>query len=406
MSKCHICANPITAFMSFGPMPIANGFIQPDHRHKEYFFEMEVGHCTRCNAVQLLSQPEKEKMFHQEYPFFSGTSKGMEIHFKAFSESVKRDFLEHRDKNFVVEIGCNDGILLQHFASGKYRHLGIDPSANVAQVATERGLNVEVAFFDANKAAQIVQTYGQADAFLAANVMCHLSDINSIVEGIKLLLKPDGVIVFEEPYLGTVIETTAYDQIYDEHVFLFSVESVGYLFGQFDMEIIDVQAQSTHGGSMRYTIGHRGIHSISENVEAQKNVESDLGLSQPSTYQQFRTSCEESRNQLVTLLTEISSSEERIVGYAATSKSTTVLNYCQINSDLLPQIVDTTPIKHGRVSPGMHVPIVSHDKFLELNPDYALLFAYNHKEEIFSKEAEFLSRGGRWILYVPEVHTL
>ena len=157
---------------------------------------------------------------------------------------------------------------------------------------------------------------------------------------------------------------------------------------------------------MRYTIGHRGIHSISENVEAQKNVESDLGLSQPSTYQQFRTSCEESRNQLVTLLTEISSSEERIVGYAATSKSTTVLNYCQINSDLLPQIVDTTPIKHGRVSPGMHVPIVSHDEFLELNPDYALLFAYNHKEEIFSKEAEFLSRGGRWILYVPEVHTL
>ena len=406
MSKCHICASPIVAFMSFGEMPIANGFLKPGHQHEEYFFEMEVGHCIRCNAVQLLNQPEKEKMFHDEYPFFSGTSKGMELHFADFAKSVKNIYLAQRHNPFVVEIGCNDGILLQHFPLPEYRHLGIDPSANVAKVAQSKGLKVEVAFFNKNKAEQIVETRGHADVFLAANVMCHLSDINSIVEGIKTLLKPDGVVVFEEPYLGTVIETTAYDQIYDEHVFLFSVQSVGYLFEQFDMEIIDVEFQSTHGGSMRYTVAHRDVHEISGRVKAQEQIEADLRLSDPHTYQQFKISCERSRDNLVSLLSEIASEGKRMVGYAATSKSTTVLNYCRISTELLPQIVDTTPIKHGRLSPGMHVPIRPYEEFSRLNPDYALLFAYNHKKEILGKEAQFSTNGGKWVLYVPEVHTL
>jgi methylation protein EvaC len=392
--------------MTFGQMPIANGFLSEKNTATEYFFELEVAHCPKCNAVQLPHQPEKEKMFHTEYPFFSGTSKSMQTHFADFADSVNTEYLAKLHDPFVIEIGCNDGILIKNFLNLGYRHLGIDPSANVADVARSKGVDVITSFFDITEAARIIKSHGQADLFLAANVMCHLSNINSVVEGIQRLLKPTGILVFEEPYLGEVIETTAYDQLYDEHVFLFSAHSVKFLFEQFEMELIDIAPQPTHGGSMRYTVAHKGQHSVTQTVTQQLQKETLLGLCEPSTYKKFKESCEKSRDQLVSLLESIAKRGETVAGYAATSKSTTVLNYCGIGSSLVSYICDTTPIKHSRLSPGMHIPVRPDHEFHDDYPDYALLFAYNHKNEIFQKEKAFSKQGGRWILYVPEVITL
>ena len=405
MKTCLICNEPIKPFMSFGRMPLANGFLAPEQFADEYFFELSVASCPRCGMFQLMEQPDREKMFNERYPFFSGTSKGMAVHFQEFAEHVKKDYLFSTDP-FVVEIGSNDGIMLRHFADADIRHLGIEPSFNVAQVAIDSGINTISAFFDEDCAREIVKKYGQADAFLAANVMCHIPYLHSIVKGMGILLKPKGVVMFEDPYLGDVIENTSYDQIYDEHVFLFSLSSISYFFGLHDMEVIDVEPQDTHGGSMRYIIARKGVHSVSSRVYNQLEKEMELGLHKPETYESFRRNCELSRDNLMELLNNVRVGKKRVVGYAATSKSTTIINYCRITTDHIEFISDTTPIKQGKYSPEAHIPVRPYEEFVSDYPDYALLFAYNHAREIMAKEQKFVASGGKWIVYVPEVQVL
>lgn len=405
MNKCFICNEMIEPFINFGEMPLGNGFLLPEQYADEYHFPMQVGFCEGCGMVQLLDQPDRERMFHENYAFFSGTSRYMAVHFKAFADQVRSEFLTGNDP-FVVEMGSNDGIMLQNFANAGIRHLGIEPSKNVAQVAIDKGINTVTEFFDAELAQRIVAEHGQADAFLAANVMCHIPYLHSIVQGIKLLLKPSGVVMFEDPYLGDVVEKTSYDQIYDEHTFLFSVASVSSLFEKYGMEVIDVKPQTTHGGSMRYVIAHKGARTVSPNVAAQREKERRLGLHLPETYQMFRQNCEESRDKLVSLLKDLKARGKRVVGYGATSKSTTIINYCGITPELVEFISDTTPIKQGKFSPGAHIPVLPYEAFSSRYPDYALLFAWNHAAEIMDKEGAFRAAGGKWIVYVPEVSTL
>src|SRR2546428_6730290 len=225
MSKCLICQAETEPFMSFGKMPLANGFLASDQFRNEYFFELEVAFCPSCCMVQLAEQPEREKMFTPNYAYFSSTSMSMATHFEMFAQQVIADYLPPHDP-FVVEIGCNDGILLEHFGQVGIRHLGIEPSANVAQVAINKGLRTLLRYFDEDLAREIVAEYGQADAVLGANVLCHIPYLHSVVAGIKTLLKPGGVLVFEDPYLGDILEQTSYDQNYDEHAFYFSVTAV------------------------------------------------------------------------------------------------------------------------------------------------------------------------------------
>jgi methylation protein EvaC len=389
--------------MTFNPMPIANGFLTKEQFKDEYFFEMEVAFCDQCKMFQLVNQPEPDQMFNENYAFFSGTSKLMADHFEEFANHVLDDYIMDKNDPFVVEIGSNDGIMLKNFAQKGIRHLGIEPSANVAKLAMDQGINTIVEFFDKSLAKKIIREHGRADAYVAANVMCHIPYINSIVEGIKVLLKPDGIVIFEDPYLGDVIKKTTYDQIYDEHTFLFSVHSIQNLFNQFDMEVIDIEPQKTHGGSMRYVIAHKGAKPLNDNVRKHMEFERDLGLTEPATYDKFRKNCEQYRSNLLSLINDIQSQGKTIAGYAATSKSTTIINYCGITMENLHCIYDTTPIKHNKFSPGAHIPIVDHVHFKDNYPDYALLFGYNHEKEIMDKEQEFMDQGGKWITYVPEV---
>jgi methylation protein EvaC len=401
--KCLICESKISPFISYGDMPIANGFLKQEDFSKEFFFHMQVAHCDNCNMVQLIETPDRELMFNDNYAFFSGTSRVMKDHFKDFAKNVKNNYLEDNNP-FVVEIGSNDGIMLENFKDWGIRHLGCEPSANVAQVAIDKGINTTVEFFNEELAKKIVNKYGQADAFIAANVMCHIPYFHSIVAGISLLIKKSGIVIFEDPYVGDVIEKTSYDQIYDEHTFLFSVNSINYIFKNYGMEVVHVEHQDTHGGSMRYFIGHKGVRVPSKETVNQLLVEKNLGLNNSETYLKFRNNCEKSRVDLKKLLTDLKNKGKKVAGYGATSKSTTILNYSDIGPDLIEYICDNTPIKQGKYSPGKHIPIKEIEHFRNNYPDYAVLFAYNHAKEIMSKETDFIKNGGKWILFVPNVH--
>ncbi|MDB4945224.1 MAG: SAM-dependent methyltransferase [Labilithrix sp.] len=404
-SACLVCKTPIEPFIDFGRMPIANGFLTQAEVADEWFFDLRVGYCSTCHMVQLTELVDRERMFHDQYAFFSSTSTRMAEHFKRFAEDVKASWGDEKDP-FVVEIGSNDGITLRNFAAQKIRHLGVEPSANVAEEARKKGVDTICKFFDADTARAIVAEHGQADAFIAANVMCHIPYIHSVVEGIAILLKPNGVVMYEDPYLGDIVQKVSYDQVYDEHAFYFSVASVSYLFGQHGMEVVDVIPQETHGGSMRYVIAHEGARPVSPRVAAQRALEEQLGLMKAETYEELRRRIERSRDALVALLKEKKAEGKRVVGYAATSKSTTVTNYCGIGPDLVEFISDTTPIKQGKLSPGTHIPVKAYAEFQRAYPDYALLFGWNHSVEIMAKEEAFRAAGGKWLVYVPEVKVM
>ncbi len=403
MSECRICGTAIKPFMSFGKMPIANGFLTPEQFGDEYFFELAPALCGGCSMLQIIDQPDPSRMFHENYAFFSGTSTYMQRHFKTFAGSIRDRYLSQSDDPFVVELGSNDGIMMKNFAQEGIRHLGVEPSQNVAEVARSQGVNTICEFFGEEVAGTIVGEYGNADALLAANVMCHIPDLNGVAQGAARLLKPDGVLVFEDPYLGDVVEKTSYDQIYDEHVFVFCALSVANAFGRHGFELIDVEAQITHGGSMRYTLCKKGARKPSAAVSALLATETEKGLDKPETFDRFRENCEASKDQLMAVLNELRSKGIKVAGYGATSKSTTVMNYCGITPDHISYISDTTPNKQGKCSPGAHVPIKPYDDFVADYPEYAVLFAWNHSREIMEKEQAFKQAGGKWINFVPKV---
>jgi SAM-dependent methyltransferase len=403
---CRVSGQPLVKTLDLGKQPLGNGFLLPEQYPSEYFYNMDVGFSEVSMMLQLIKQPAPEQMFHEQYAFYSSTSRFMERHFSEFAQEVMMSGYMAKTDSFVVELGCNDGIMLKNFAQAGIRHLGIEPSRNVAEIANINGVRTLSEFFTERLAEKIVREEGQADAFLAANVMCHIPDIQGVVRGIRKLLKPTGVVMFEDPYLGDVIEKLSYDQIYDEHVFLFSGHSIQHLFGLNGMELIDVQPQKTHGGSMRYVLAHAGAYPASDAVRKLLLKERALGLHLSSTFEAFRKKVEQSRADLISLLQALKAQGKRIAGYGATSKSTTILNYCGIGSDLIEYISDTTPIKQGKFTPGMHIPVKPYEAFKANPPDYAVLFAWNHAEEIMANEKAFMAAGGKWIVHVPKVQVL
>ncbi|MBT4889822.1 MAG: class I SAM-dependent methyltransferase [Rhodospirillales bacterium] len=403
MSNCRTCNNPIEAFMTLGHMPFANGFLSPEQYDQEYFFDLDPAFCSKCGTFQIVEQPNPEKMFHENYVFFTRTSKHMVEHYGRYANWVQETWLDDEDASFVVEIGSNDGALLENFATQGIKHLGVEPSGNVADVARSHGVSTLTSFFGEDSAKEVLREHGPADAIMAANVMCHIPDLHGVAKGVCTLLKKKGVLIFEDPYLGEMVERTSYDQIYSDHVYIFSAGAVRSIFEPHGLELIDVLPQITHGGSMRYVFARKGERSVSSNVGKLLSHEDELGLSNPATFDRFKSNCETSREQLVSLLQRFKQEGKRVIGYGASAKSTTVLNYCQIGPDLIEFISDTTPIKQGKYSPGMHIPVRPYSEFKENYPDVALMFTWNHSVEILENEAEFIQSGGQWIVYVPKV---
>jgi len=397
--------NRLEPFINFGKMPIANGFLTEDQFEDEYFFELKVGFDPDTKLVQLLELVDENKMFHDNYAFFSSTSKFMQSHFKKFHDFVSEKYIKEEDP-FVMEIGSNDGILIQNFAKRGIRHLGVEPSKNVAEVAKGKGIDCISEFFTEELADKVRNEMGGADVIMSANCICHIPYLDSVFGGVQRLLKPKGVFVFEDPYLGDIIEKVSYDQIYDEHVWYFCVHSISLMAEKHGLEVIEVLPQEVHGGSMRYVLANKDAYTVNDTVNKQIKKECGLGLLDVSTYIDFANKIEESRDKLMAILNQLKNDGKRVVAYAATSKSTTVTNYCGISQEHIEFISDTTPIKQGKFSPGAHIPVKSQDDFKNDYPDYALLFGWNHAKEIMGKEHKFIESGGKWIVYVPEVKVL
>lgn len=403
MTLCRSSGTDLEVVLDLGRQPLGNGFRFPDDQSEEVFFDLRCGFSEDSYLFQLIEQPPAEEMFHDDYAFKTGTSGAMVRHFTELAGILADKYSLESDDSFVVELGSNDGTFLKPFAQRGVRHLGVEPSTNVAAMSQEAGVRVLTDFFSPDVAASILKSDGEADLIYAANVMCHIDGIRGVAEGMSNLLSDRGVVVFEDPYLGAVLEKNSYDQIYDEHVFLFSALSVHGIFAPFGLELIDAELLPVHGGSMRYTLAKAGNRSVSSAVGDVISRERVMGMHLTQTYHDFAGRVAESGRRLHEELERLSAGGTDVVAFGATSKSTTVYNYSNVGPDLIRVIFDNTPSKQGRLSPGVHIPVVSDTGFLDSGADVAFLGAWNHKAEILQHNRAFAERGGRWLTHVPEV---
>ncbi len=401
-TACKVCGNDVTEFLDLGRQPLSDAFLTPSDTDGEFFYRLAVGHCRSCTMVQLVEEVPRERMFHHDYPYYSSGSTTMRAHF----EQTAQYFLEHELSGpdaFAVEIGCNDGVMLKTISKAGVRHLGFEPSGRVADVARSHGVEVRTDFFEKATAIEVRDQHGPASVIYAANTICHIPYLDSIFHGVDALLAEDGVFVFEDPYLGDIVRKDSFDQIYDEHFFFFTALSVQATARRFGFDLVDVRRLPVHGGEVRYTIARAGAREPGPAVAALLAEEADRHLTAPETLREFAGRVSTVRDDLVSLLRSLRADGHRVAGYGATAKSATVTNFCGIDTELVPYICDSTPAKQGRLSPGKHIPVRPSEAFADPYPDYAVLFAWNHAEEIIAKEQGFRDAGGRWILYVPTV---
>ena len=395
--KCKITNKKVKPFMSFGKMPIANGFLRKSNFKNEFFFEMEVGFSKDLSLFQLNDHPKPTSMFNKNYPFFTGSSKGMINHFKKYANWIKKRYF--KNVNNLIEIGSNDGTFLKNFNTNKVNNIGFEPSSNVAKVSRRNGVKTINEFFNYKNASKLKRLKKKTDLICAANAICHVPNLKDLIKGVDFLLSPKGFFIFEEPYLGSMFKKISYDQIYDEHIFMFSVSSVKKVFNLYNFDLIDVLPQTTHGGSMRYVIGRKDHHIIKKSVRMHLRYEKKNNIDNIKGCNIFKKKCENSKKKLIKLINSIKKKGGDIAGYAATSKSTTILNYCKIGSDKIDYICDTTPEKIGKYTPGTHIPVVSMDHFRKKIPTFVFLFAWNHKKEIFKKEKKYLKKT-KWFAHI------
>lgn len=390
--KCKITKEKIPIILSYGDMPIANNFSKKINTKNNY--KMQIAFNEKNGVFQLVSAPKPKKLFNKNYAFMSSTSKNMQKHFEKVAEIIKKKFQKKKFK--IMEIGCNDGIFLNNFRD--YDHLGIEPSKNVFNISKSKKLNVLNSFFD-KKLIDKKKLNNKFDIIFAANVICHIPDIITLFQNIELVLKNKGIFIFEEPYLGDMIEKISYDQIYDEHFYMFSVNSIKSIIKNLNLELVNAERIKTHGGSMRYYIKKTSIKNESKNLLKILSYEKKLNLTKTKTIKNFATECLRSKKRILRLLKRIRKKKFRIYGYGATSKSTTIINFCKLEKNFIDGIFDTSPTKIGSYAPGTNIKILDYNSFSELKPKICFLFAWNHYLEIFEKEK---NKNIKWICHIDK----
>ena len=406
MRPCRVCDTPIEPFMSFGRMPIANRFMDPKDagsREDDFVFELAPCVCPNCGMFQLYETPDATELFHDDYAYFASVSAPMVSHFRDFAAQVMEKHLAGIRDPFVVEIGCNDGVMLRNFHARGIKHLGVEPSGNVARVAMDKGMTVRVSYFDETVASEVVLDDRRADVVLGANVIAHIADFNSVAAGVKTLLAPRGVFIFENAYLGDIVRKTSFDQLYDEHVFTFGAHSVANGFARHGLRLVDLEPRDVHCGSMRYTIAHAGVFEPTRAVRDRVNWERGLKMDSAEGYNGFKARCEAIRDDLAAWVKKTRAAGKTIAGFGATAKSTTTMNYCGIGKEELECVQDRTPAKIGKVAPGTRVPIVSPDQWFERHANYTINFAWNYRDTIERVQKAYTDRGGHWVYYIPKL---
>ncbi|MFW9856166.1 MAG: class I SAM-dependent methyltransferase [Candidatus Thorarchaeota archaeon] len=330
----------------------------------------------------------------------TSTSRSMQLNLKELALEALKEF-KLNGNNLVIDIGGNDGTLLSNFKKSGVKTLNIEPATNIALLSEKKGINTINKFVSVDTANEIVKKYGKAKIVTATNVFAHINNLNEFLESLDVMLQEDGIFIFEVPYLIDLLEKTAFDTIYHEHLSYFSVKPLCTLFDKFSMCLFRVKRMAIHSGSIRVFVS-KTPREVEKSVTELLKLEEKHKLNSLDPYFGLKRKVEKTKLELISLLRDLKSQGKDIVGYGAAAKGNTLLNYCKIGAEYLDYIIDNTPFKQGLYSPGMHLPIKPPSAFLRHKPDYALILAWNWAKEIMNKEKEYKSLGGKFILPLPK----
>ena len=403
--SCRFCGWPLRhTFVDLGMSPLCQSHIEAHQLDQmEPFYPLHVYVCEHCFLVQLKQYVSPEAIF-SEYAYFSSYSDTWLQHVRSYTELMIERF-QIDARSLVVEVASNDGYLLQYFVAKGIPALGIEPAANVARVATEKGIPTLVKFFGEDTARELAAGGKLADLLLGNNVLAQTPDLNGCVKGMKTLLKPQGVITMEFPHLFRLMEENQFDTIYHEHFSYFSLLAVEKVFAAHGLTLFDVGELPTHGGSLRIYGRHTQDLSkpISDRVHELRAREVALGFTRLENYFSFAERVKETKRKLLEFLIRAKGEGKSIAGYGAPGKGNTLLNYCGIRTDFLDYTVDRNPYKQGKFTPGTRIPIYHPDKIKETKPHYLLILPWNLKNEIMQQMACIHDWGGQFIVPIPEV---
>ena len=402
---CHTTTKDL--FLSLGASPLSNAYLKKDQLNRmEPFYPLEVYVCRKCFLVQIEEYQSPDQLFH-DYAYFSSFSDTWLNHAKTYAELMMERFNISRD-SFVIEVASNDGYLLQNFIKHQIPALGIEPAANIAAVAQKNGVPTENLFLGRRTAQEVTQKHRPADLVIANNVLAHVPDIRDFVDGLRILLKPRGLITLEFPHLLNLVEDVQFDTIYHEHFSYFSFLTVDKIFAAHHLRIFDVEQLPTHGGSLRIYATHQEdrTKNVSPDVERLKALEIGKGYHDLPLYQDFAAKVKTTKREILKLLIRLKQDDKTIVAYGAPAKGNTLLNYCGIRTDFIDYTVDRNPQKQNHYLPGSHIPIKAPAKIRETKPDYVFILPWNLKEEILDQLAYIRNWGGKFIIPIPEVKVL
>jgi SAM-dependent methyltransferase len=386
-------------FLDLGKQPIANGFLDStEDFENEFFYNLSVGYDADTGLITQMDYVDKERMFNDSYAYRGSMSKTMRKHFERLSESLKTD-LDSDPK--VLEIGSNDGVFLKNWC--QHSTFAVEPCGNFAEETNNMGYKTYPEFWNMETSNKILEEQYAMDLVFAANCMCHIPDLDEAFSAVNNILAPDGLFVFEDPSLVNMITMNSYDQIYDEHPHIFSVIALENILNRNNMSIVYVEHVNVHGGSNRI-YAKKGLNNEQhKSVAANIHLETNMGLDSVAIFHEFAYNVSQSKQELLAMLDKFKNKNKKVISYGATSKSTTVFNYCGIGPNLIEYITDTTPEKQGRYSPGTHIPIIDPEQGFDDTIDFAFLGAWNFAEEIKNKEKDF---NGKFITHVPIVRTV
>lgn len=399
---CRSCRYPtLDPVLSLGAMPLANALLDPGDRRPEPTYPLDLAFCPQCSLVQITETVPSDVLF-SEYLYFSSFSDTMLAHARTLVDRLMTArALDAR--SLVVEIGSNDGYLLQYFAARGVPVLGIEPAENIAAVANSRGIATRCAFFGRDLARALRREGRGADVLLANNVLAHIADLNGVAEGIGHLLNAGGLAVIEVPYVRDMIERCEFDTIYHEHLCYFSVTALQRLFERHGLVLADVERISVHGGSLRLSLAHAADAGVGARVAQLLGEERAWGVNRLDAYATFGRRAGEIKTTLSTLMTALKERGCRLAAYGAAAKGTVLLNYCRIGADLIDFVADRSPHKQGRLVPGVRIPIAPPSRLLDERPDYTLLLTWNLRDEILRQQDEYRRAGGQFIVPIPDV---
>ncbi|MEA9598543.1 class I SAM-dependent methyltransferase [Polynucleobacter sp. AP-Sanab-80-C2] len=407
--RCAFCnAKLHTKVMDFGEVALAGGFLSPNGFQKETFYPLRLFYCEQCYGLQVVDKVDAAELF-QDYFYFSSSINTLKNHFKNYATEVVSRFLKKPLNDAkVLEFGCNDGVLLRPLADLKIGTvIGVDPAANVVKTINDPRIKIVNSFFNLATAKEVISQFGKVDMVIANNVYAHISDMQDVTWAIHEVLNEEGVFIFEVHYLGKMMDELQYDMIYHEHLYYHSLLSLKKHFERYRMLIFDVEPVSTHAGSMRYYVckeGSENANNLTQAVQTLANEEIERGYNRKETFLNFSTQVNNTKLELMALIDRLKDSGKSIVGYGASGRANTLIQYCGLGQQHLDYVVDDAPIKQGFYTPNSHLLIRPSTALESRNPpDYVLIFAWSFLEEIMLRSSTYLRNGGKFIIPLPKV---